>query len=49
MLVVLNVSDTQQSETSASSLGGGEMMTDFPAGTPLVDVLAPAGDPASLW
>jgi glycosidase len=48
VLVVINVSDTQQSQTSATSLGGNEMTTSFPAGTQLVDLLAPDGDPAGM-
>ena len=39
VLVVINVHDTKASETSASSLGGGPMMTSFPSGTRLVNVL----------
>ncbi|HZS36467.1 MAG TPA: alpha-amylase family glycosyl hydrolase [Polyangia bacterium] len=46
-LVVINTSDVKQSETSAAATGGGQMMTSFPAGTQLTDVLAAAGDPTA--
>ncbi len=45
MLVVLNTSDTQQSETSQAKMGGSDMLTDFTPGQQLVDILAAPGDP----
>jgi|SRR5581483_4193701 len=39
VLVALNVNDTHTAETSASATGGGDMLTSFPAGTQLSDVL----------
>ena len=48
VLVVINTSDLKMSETSATQTGGGEMMTDFPAGTQLVDVLADPNDPTAM-
>ncbi len=38
ILVVLNTNANKESETSASSLGGGGMQVSFPANTTLVDV-----------
>ncbi len=42
-LVVINTSDAKTSETSASTVGGSAMTTDFAPGTTLVDVLADDG------
>ncbi len=42
-LVVINTSDTFESETSASERGGGDMLTGFPAGTVLKNVLGEGG------
>jgi glycosidase len=39
VLVVLNTRDDKMSETSTSATGGSQMMTSFPAGTQLTDVL----------
>ena len=47
MLVVLNTSDTQQSETSQAKMGGSDMLTDFTPGQQLVDILAAPGDPTA--
>jgi glycosidase len=47
VLVVINTSDGKMSETSSTASGGAQMTTSFPAGTQLVDVLAPAGDPTA--
>jgi glycosidase len=47
VLVAINTSDEKTSETSATATGGGPMMTSFPEGTVLVDVLAAAGDPTA--
>ncbi|HEX4458125.1 MAG TPA: alpha-amylase family glycosyl hydrolase [Polyangia bacterium] len=44
MLMVMNTSDTQASETSSVLTGGAPMTTSFAAGTALVDILAAAGD-----
>jgi alpha-amylase len=44
ILVVLNTSDTQTSETSSAGTGGAARATSFAAGTALVDILAAAGD-----
>ncbi len=49
VLVVVNTSDTKQSETSAAALGGGPMITSFAAGTSLTDVLLPVGDPTAVF
>jgi glycosidase len=43
VLVVLNTHETKTSETSASTTGGMPMMTSFPAGTQLRDVLDESG------
>jgi alpha-amylase len=43
ILVVLDTSDTQASETSSAATGGAPMTTSFAAGTTLVDILAAAG------
>ncbi len=48
VLVVINTSDSQTSETSTASSGGNQMTTDFSAGTELIDVLAPSGTPNQL-
>jgi alpha-amylase len=47
ILVVLNTSDDQTSETSATATGGMQMSTGFPAGTQLTEVLEMGGAPAS--
>lgn len=47
ILVVLNTSDTQMSETSTAQSGGTAMTTTFPAGTVLTDVLDLAGTPGT--
>lgn len=41
MLIALNVSDTQSSETSQAKMGGSDMVTTFAPGTVLVDILDP--------
>jgi alpha-amylase len=46
-LVVINVSDLKQSETSTTQTGGNEMTTTFAEGTQLTDVMAQAGDPTA--
>lgn len=39
VLVVLNLGDEATSETSASAVGGGDMIVGFPAGTTVIDAL----------
>jgi alpha-amylase len=47
ILVVLNTSDTANSETSTAKMAGSDMLTSFAAGAQLVDVLAASGDAAA--
>ncbi len=49
ILVVINVSDQKQSETSQAQMGGADMLTSFAPGDKLVDILAPSGDPTSTF
>jgi alpha-amylase len=49
VLVVLNTSDTKQSETSMSQGGGADMLTSFVPGDRLVDILAPPNDPTATF
>ncbi len=44
VLVVVNAHPTNTSETSATSLGGGDMPVSFSPGTTLVDLYADSGD-----
>ncbi len=49
LLVVLNTSDKQQSETSQAQMGGGDMLTSFQPGDKLVDILAAPNDATSTF
>ena len=49
ILVVINVSDQKQSETSQAQMGGADMLTSFAPGDKLVDILAPSGNPTSTF
>ncbi|HEX8953308.1 MAG TPA: alpha-amylase family glycosyl hydrolase [Polyangia bacterium] len=49
LLVVINASDTKQSETSQAQMGGGDMLTSFAPGDKLVDILASASDPTATF
>ncbi len=49
VLVVLNTHDSHMSETSASAMGGGQMMTSFAAGTQLTDVLKMDGQAGATF
>lgn len=49
ILIVLNTSDTKQSETSAAQMGGTDMLTGFSPGDKLVDILAAPGDATATF
>jgi alpha-amylase len=49
VLVVLNTSDTKQSETSMAQMGGSDMLTSFAPGDKLVDILAAPGDATATF
>jgi len=49
VLVVINVSDGKQSETSQAMMGGSDMLTSFAPGDKLVDILASPSDPTATF
>ena len=49
ILVVINTSDTKQSETSQAQMGGSDMLTSFAPGDKLVDILAAPSDPTATF
>jgi glycosidase len=49
VLVVLNTSDSKQSETSQAQMGGSDMLTSFAPGDKLVDILAAPSDPTATF